>query len=618
MKKSSTLIACLSIIILILLSGVYGYANPCSVGTLNYSVLSEYPESVLSVAYHPIHNNILAVGRSDGTIRLWNTSTQVVLHTFGGREGTVAGHTDIIFTLAFSPDGNKLVSGSADGTVRVWNTTDIENRKNVEELWKFSEHNGLVLTLAFLTEDGNILASGSQNGSIFFWNLITGEGQDVISGDAFPAVISLATFPERMLLATGRSDNIIRVWSLSDGNLKHIFNGHEDDITSLTFKSDGNMLISGSADGSVKMWDTSIGANTIEPVHEFPHRSDWVNSVALHETVLADTTLASANFNGTIMLWDIVTKNPLYTLTGDRGSVESIAFSRDGKTLASGGRDGRVLLWELTPTHIKGDVNGDGFVNLIDLDVANSRLGMTGDDTADINDDAVINIADLVLVTNIIKAKAAEYYACVSERTDVNNDKVVDEWDLKAVDKLFGTIGLSNADVNLDGIVNVIDLVLVANAIGSAAAAPSLHHRVKSLFTTEQVQGWLTEARFFSGETSLAYQGGMVVLKQLLVVLTPEATVLLPNYPNPFNPETWIPYQLAEPADVTVIIYAANGKLVRMLDLGHQSVGIYKARSRAAYWDGKNAQGEPVASGLYFYTLKAGDFTTTRRMVIRK
>ena len=95
-------------------------------------------------------------------------------------------------------------------------------------------------------------------------------------------------------------------------------------------------------------------------------------------------------------------------------------------------------------------------------------------------------------------------------------------------------------------------------------------------------------------------------------------TALLPNYPNPFNPETWIPYQLAEPADVTVSIYAADGKLVRTLELGHQPAGIYQSRSLAAHWDGRNAQGEQVASGVYFYTFTAGDFTATGKMLVRK
>ena len=95
-------------------------------------------------------------------------------------------------------------------------------------------------------------------------------------------------------------------------------------------------------------------------------------------------------------------------------------------------------------------------------------------------------------------------------------------------------------------------------------------------------------------------------------------SALLANYPNPFNPETWIPYQLSAAADVSVSIYSVNGHLVRRLDLGHQSAGVYQRRSRAAYWDGRNAFGERVASGLYFYTLTAGDFTATRKMLIRK
>ena len=99
---------------------------------------------------------------------------------------------------------------------------------------------------------------------------------------------------------------------------------------------------------------------------------------------------------------------------------------------------------------------------------------------------------------------------------------------------------------------------------------------------------------------------------------TPAETTLLPNYPNPFNPETWIPYQLSSPSDVTVRIYAVNGSLIRHLPLGHQGAGLYHGRSRAAYWDGRNEIGEPVASGVYFYTLTAGDFTATRKMLIRK
>ena len=101
------------------------------------------------------------------------------------------------------------------------------------------------------------------------------------------------------------------------------------------------------------------------------------------------------------------------------------------------------------------------------------------------------------------------------------------------------------------------------------------------------------------------------------IVLIPKETALLANYPNPFNPETWIPYQLSKRSDVTLTIYAVNGQVVRRLILGHQPAGMYQSRARAAYWDGRNAFDEPVASGIYFYTLTAGDFTATRKMLIQ-
>ena len=98
----------------------------------------------------------------------------------------------------------------------------------------------------------------------------------------------------------------------------------------------------------------------------------------------------------------------------------------------------------------------------------------------------------------------------------------------------------------------------------------------------------------------------------------PENTALLSNYPNPFNPETWIPYQLAKPAEVTLTIYDIRGRVVRTLILGNQPAGVYQSRSKAAHWDGRNHFGEKVATGLYFYTLKAGDYAATRKMLIKK
>ena len=98
----------------------------------------------------------------------------------------------------------------------------------------------------------------------------------------------------------------------------------------------------------------------------------------------------------------------------------------------------------------------------------------------------------------------------------------------------------------------------------------------------------------------------------------PQTTELLSNFPNPFNPETWIPYQLAKPAEVTITIYDVRGRVVRTLPLGNQPAGLYRSRSKAAHWDGRNHIGEKVATGVYFYTLKAGDYIATRKLLIRK
>ena len=122
---------------------------------------------------------------------------------------------------------------------------------------------------------------------------------------------------------------------------------------------------------------------------------------------------------------------------------------------------------------------------------------------------------------------------------------------------------------------------------------------------------------FTVGKEAIADYTGPALTAQLPVTADREDALLV-NFPNPFNPETWIPYQLAKPAEVTITIYAVSGHVVRQLVLGHQAAGIYRNRSRAAYWDGKNEFSEPVASGLYFYTLTAGNFTATRKMLIQK
>ena len=205
---------------------------------------------------------------------------------------------------------------------------------------------------------------------------------------------------------------------------------------------------------------------------------------------------------------------------------------------------------------------------------------------------------------------------------DVNRDGLVSILDMVIVARHFGKNAAANpvADINGDGVISILDLILVSQQMGksSAAAAPAaIAMDGVDVLDPTIVQTWIAQAQI-EDDGSIVFRQGIAYLQFLLTLLIPEETALLPNYPNPFNPETWIPYQLSEPAEVTLRIYTVNGILVRTLVLGYTPAGIYQSRSRAAYWDGKNDVGEPVASGVYFYTLTAGDFTATRKLLIRK
>ena len=201
---------------------------------------------------------------------------------------------------------------------------------------------------------------------------------------------------------------------------------------------------------------------------------------------------------------------------------------------------------------------------------------------------------------------------------DVNGDGSVNILDLILIASKLGNTGTNLVvDVNRDGTVSILDLVLAAGMFDGAAAAPSAHAQVPETLTAVEVQGWLTDARALEVRNPITTRG-FVVLEQLLVSLTPRETELLANYPNPFNPETWIPYRLAEDAFVTLTIYDGSGRVVRTLDVGHRIAAAYENRSKAIYWDGRNNLGERVASGVYFYNLSAEDYSATRKMLVVK
>ena len=315
----------------------------------------------------------------------------------------------------------------------------------------------------------------------------------------------------------------------------------------------------------------------------------WQTDIAFDPAVLEAVEVNEGNFLKTGGVGTFFLRG---TIDNKAGKITKINSAR-----LSGGVDGTGALLSVTFT---AKVVGDTRITLSNLTAGNSSTEAIPLDVPDI----------------VITIGAAAFPAW-----DVNRDGQVNVLDLIGVAQHLGTAASANrqADINGDGTINVLDLIAVAQHLGesSTAAAPSVVNIEGLGVDRATVRAWIAQARS-EDDGSIAFREAIANLEGLLALFVPEETALLHNYPNPFNPETWIPYQLSEAADVTIRIYAANGVLVRTLALGYQPAGIYQYRSRAAYWDGKNEMGESVASGIYFYTFTAGDFTATRKMLIMK
>ena len=493
-----------------------------------------------------------------------------------------------ISEIAYSPDGRHLAVASRIG---IW----LYDAQTGEELDLLTEHTHSVSSIAF-SPDGNTIASGSRDATIRLWNANTGRHLHTLTGHT-RSVESVAFSPDGNTLATGGSwDKTVRLWEADTGRHLYTLTGHKGLVASVAFSPDGNTIATGGPFDPTRLWEADTGRH----LHTLTRYNSYASSVAFSPD--GNTIATGGSWNQTIQLWDANTRGLLHTLTGHTDWVNSVAFAPDGKTLASGSDDKTIGLWDTNTGRLLHILTGH---TQPVYSVVFSPDGLT---LASVIGDGTVLLWELALTSVAPERLTA----------DVNKDGVVNIMDLILVASNFRKTGKNTADVNSDGIVNIMDLALVAGAFGNTAAAPSIWNLDQKIAPTrDQVQQWLHQAKQMN-LTDSTFQRGILTLEQLLSVLTPKETALLPNYPNPFNPETWIPYQLSEPADVSISIYSADGTLVRTLELGHRSVGIYESRSRAAYWDGRNTLSEPVASGVYFYTLTTSEFTTIRKMLIRK
>ena len=183
----------------------------------------------------------------------------------------------------------------------------------------------------------------------------------------------------------------------------------------------------------------------------------------------------------------------------------------------------------------------------------------------------------------------------------------------------FGATGPNLAgDINKDNLINIFDLVLIANNFGQTlSGAPN---QIKLALTNQQTNRLSKVIKQLQNKIDLSVIEASIL--ELLIPFvkqqTPDVTKLLTNYPNPFNPETWIPFQLSNNSIVTITIYSIEGYLVRQFNLGQKLAGRYLSQKQAVYWNGKSQTGETMGSGTYFYQLQAGDYIEVRKMLILK
>lgn len=618
-----------------------------------------------SAAYSP-DGRTIATGSENRSAHLWDAKTGEHLQTFEG-------HSEAVYSLAFNRYGDMLATGST-GQIWLWDV------KTGRHLQKMSHHPGKVLSLVF-SPDGERLASGggTPEFAVHVWNTETGEELHKLTWHAH-AVMGVMFSSDGRALASAGWDGSVALWDASTGEQRQTLAGHEG-LRSIAFGA-GNKTLVGASSREMLMWDTVTGERVTVPLG---------SATSLAKPVFnADARLLATGQFEHVWLWDLDAGVGLTIYSGHTRSINALAMRPNGRGLASASEDGTVLVWDITPSSsanstvrisppsITSPLSGEHLRLSLEIEAAENVAGFQATVYFDpgalryvkseaggylpdgrvfgasaVNADhltlegmsvdgashgdgvlAVITFEVLSAVSsnvtlfdvNLVDSERKRWFPHLENGTviepiwiegDVNHDGIVSVLDLVLVGENFTKSGKNDADANGDGMVDIIDLVQVAAALGGAGAAPSARSMDMSVLRVADVEHWLAEARGLN-LADPTWHRGIRFLEGLVAALTPKRTALLPNFPNPFNPETWIPYQLALGAEVAITIYDAKGGLVRQLGRGYQAAGHYVERGRAAYWDGQNEDGEAVASGVYVYQLRAGDYAAVRRMVVVK
>jgi serine/threonine protein kinase len=256
-----------------------------------------------------------------------------VTNDYSSQLKTLDGHSNLVTSVAISPDGTILASASVDGMLKLWNLVTSREIRTLDA-------NSGSLYAVTITSDGKTLASGNGQKTIQLWNLATGQQIRTLKGHT-SSIKSVAITPNGQILVSGSFDGSIKLWNMTTGKAIRTLQGHSQEVKSVAISSNGQTLASGSADDSIKLWNLITGQEVRTLLGHFSS----VNSVAISPD---GVTLASGSVDKSIKLWNLATGKEIRTLRGHSYAVNTICFSTDGKILASGGADNTIKLWELS------------------------------------------------------------------------------------------------------------------------------------------------------------------------------------------------------------------------------------------------------------------------------
>jgi eukaryotic-like serine/threonine-protein kinase len=240
------------------------------------------------------------------------------------------GHSDQVYTVAWSPDGKRLASGSRDETAQVWNATDGGN------VYTYTGHSNSINAVAW-SPDGKRIASGSFDDTVQVWNAADGSNAYTYRGHS-DVVYAVAWSPDGQRIASASLDKTVQVWNAADGSDVYIYRGHSDKLWTVAWSPDGIRIASGSSDETVKIWDAADGGNPITC-------TGHTNSVLSVAWSPDSERIVSGSYDRTARIWNAADGGHIYTYTGHTGSIDAVAWSPDGQRIVSSSDDKTARIW---------------------------------------------------------------------------------------------------------------------------------------------------------------------------------------------------------------------------------------------------------------------------------